>query len=425
MRSLLERLDDPHLQPHTVHVAGSKGKGSTSTFIASAARAAGHRTGLYTSPHLHRFPERIAIDGRPLPDAEFAAIARYVAESARSCEAELPELGTVSTFEFITAMAFVAFARAGCDLAVVEVGLGGRYDATNILSPAATVVTRLDLEHTAVLGPTYADIAYQKVGIFRPGVPAVSAPQVAAAEATIVREAKRVSAPLLLGGRDWSWSGNWRSFTARGPWGEWPDLVAGMSGPHQVENACVAIATLVELDKVGLAIPERAIRSGLAAARSPGRFELVAIDDRRVVFDGAHTPAAAAALVAAWRDEFGDRAATVILGMGADKPIAPFLEQLRPIVSRLLTTRSASPRAADPANILAVATELGIPVEAYATVAEALRAAIAGARGPLLITGSLFVAGEGREALGLAAPDEIWRKINDAHMPCTDGGGRC
>jgi dihydrofolate synthase/folylpolyglutamate synthase len=424
MRALLERLGDPHLQPRTVHIAGSKGKGSTSTFIASAAREAGHRVGLYTSPHLHRFPERVAIDGQPLPDAEFAANARLVAEAAATLEAERPELDTITTFEFVTAMAFVAFARARCDLAVIEVGLGGRYDATNVLSPAATVITRLDLEHTAVLGPTYADIAYQKAGIMQPGVPAISAPQVAEAETTLIREASRVGAPLLLGGRDWSWQGTWQAFTARGPWGEWTDLLVGMPGPHQVENACVAIATLHGIDKGGVAISERAIRAGLAAARSPGRFELVAIDDRRVVFDGAHTPAAAAALVATWHDELGERPATVILGMGADKPVTPFLAQLRPIVGRLLATRSDSPRAADPGRIVAAATELGIPAETYSTVAEAVAAALAGERGALLITGSLFVAGEGREALGLAAPDEIWRTINDAHLARTDAGKR-
>lgn len=424
MRALLERLGNPHLLPRTVHVAGSKGKGSTSTFIAGAARKAGYRVGLYTSPHLHRFPERIAIDGHLLPDDEFAAVARHVAVAAAALEVELPELGTVSTFEFVTAMAFAAFARAECHLAVIEVGLGGRYDATNVLSPAATVVTRLDLEHTAVLGPTLADIAFQKAGIFQRGVPAISAPQGAEAEATLIREAERVGAPLLLGGRDWTWSGTWQSFTANGPWGDWPDLHVGMPGPHQVENACVAIATLTALDRCGIAIPEQAIRAGLAAARSPGRFELVAIDDRRVVFDGAHTPAAAAALVAAWRDEFGERRAAVVLGMGADKPIAPFLERLRPIVGRLLATRSDSPRAVDPARIAAAATALDLPVAAFATVTEATEAAIEGGREPILITGSLFVAGEGREALGLAAPDMVWRRINEAHFPRTDAGKR-
>src|SRR5687767_8964318 len=174
MRALLAELGDPHLDLPAVHIAGSKGKGSTGAFIASAATRAGHRVGFYTSPHLHRFPERIAIDGRPMADSLFAAEAQAVAEAARRLEALDSDLGKVTTFEMVTAMALSGFARQSCDLVVIEVGLGGRYDATNVLQPIASVITRIDLEHTAVLGPTYADIAWQKAGILRRGVPAFS-----------------------------------------------------------------------------------------------------------------------------------------------------------------------------------------------------------------------------------------------------------
>src|SRR5687767_13384037 len=157
MRALLAELGDPHLDLPAVHIAGSKGKGSTGAFIASAAAAAGHRVGFYTSPHLHRFPERLTVDGQPLAEEVFAAEAKDVTVAAGRLESSQPDLGQVTTFEMLTAMAFNAFARCGCRLAVIEVGLGGRYDSTNVIDPIVSVITRIDLEHTTVLGPTYAD----------------------------------------------------------------------------------------------------------------------------------------------------------------------------------------------------------------------------------------------------------------------------
>ena len=251
------RSGDPHRHVPVVHIAGSKGKGSTGAFIASAAAQAGHRVGFYTSPHLHRFPERIAIDGQPLPDREFAAEAHAVAAAARRLETSQPEIGQVTTFEMLTAMAFNAFARRGCQLAVIEVGLGGRYDSTNVVDPIVSVITRIDLEHTSVLGPTYADIAWQKAGILRRGVPSVASPQVPAAEETIRRVAREVGSPLQIGGRDWTWSGTWRSFEAKGPWGTLSRLSLGIPGPHQVENACTALAALHVVAAAGIHMPER------------------------------------------------------------------------------------------------------------------------------------------------------------------------
>ena len=163
MRALLAELENPHRHVPVVHIAGSKGKGSTGAFIASAAAQAGHRVGFYTSPHLHRFPERISIDGQPLPDREFAAEARAVAKAARRLESSQPDIGQASTFEMLTAMAFNTFMRRGCGLAVIEVGLGGRYDA-NVVEPIVSVITRIDLEHTSVLGPTWRTSLGQKPG---------------------------------------------------------------------------------------------------------------------------------------------------------------------------------------------------------------------------------------------------------------------
>jgi len=414
MRKLLATLGNPHLKLPCVHIAGSKGKGSTGAFIASTAIAAGHRVGFYTSPHLHRFPERLTIDAQPLPDDVFATEARAVAAAAGRLETSEPDVGQVTTFEMLTAMAFNAFLRGGCRLAVIEVGLGGRRDATNVIDSIVSVITRLDLEHTAVLGPTHADIAWQKAGILRHGVPAVSSPQVPAAAKTIAEAAAEIGSPLQIAGRDWSWNGTWRSFEARGPWGTLSDLTLGIAGPHQVENACTALAALHVVNAAGIHVPEASVRTGLAAASWPGRFERITVGNRDVVFDGAHTPAAAGALVEAWRDSVGSLRATVVLGMSADKDARAFLRVLQPLIGYLIVARADSPRAADPDLIARDAAALGIRHEIQPSVARAVEAGKARDRGPILITGSLFVVGEGREAFGLAEPDLEWLALNRA-----------
>lgn len=413
-RALLAELGDPQRTVPLVHVAGSKGKGSTSTFIASCALQAGLQTGFYSSPHLHRFPERIAVNGEPVADDTFSDLAQQVAVAASRLEAAQPELDTVTTFEMITAMAFLAFAQEHCDLAVIEVGLGGLLDATNVIEPLVMVITRIDLEHTAVLGNTLTEIALQKAGILRPGTPVVVSPQPPEAAVAIRQAASDLNSPLLMGGEDWNWEGDWRSFTATGPWGSWPELRVGIAGPHQVENACTAMATLYVLGTQGVSIPESAIRAGLRNARWPGRFERVQINDLEVVLDGAHTPAAARALVETWRAEVGVAAVAAIVGMGSDKNIATFLTELRPITTHIIATRASSPRAASPAAIAAVAEDLGFAVQVAPDVASALQ--LVGRGSPLLVTGSLFVAGEAREALGLAEPDLEWAAINAAHL---------
>jgi len=419
MRALLAALGNPHLDVPAVHIAGSKGKGSTGAFIASAAMQAGHKVGFYTSPHLHRFPERFATDGLPLPDLEFAAETRDVAAAARQLETSQPEVGQVTTFEMLTAMAFNAFARQNCGLSVIEVGLGGRYDSTNVIDPIVSVITRIDLEHTTVLGPTYADIAWQKAGILRRCVPAMSSPQVPAAEETIRRVANEVGSPLQIGGRDWTWNGPWRSFEATGPWGTLPQLSLGIPGPHQLENACTALAALNVVNAAGIHIPEAAIRSGLASARWPGRFERLTVDGRDIVFDGAHTPAAAAALVEAWRDAMLAVPATVILGMGADKDVGVFLNAIQPLIGRLIVTRADSPRGASLDFISQAAATLDIPHEIQPSVGAAVDVARQRDDAPILITGSLFVVGEGREAFALAEPDVEWLALNRAAAATT------
>jgi dihydrofolate synthase/folylpolyglutamate synthase len=322
-------------------------------------------------------------------------------------------------------MAFVAFARQSCDLAVIEVGLGGRFDATNVIAPIVSVITRIDLEHTAVLGPTHADIAWQKAGIMQPTMPTVSSPQVPAAAAVIAAIAAEIDSPLFMAERDWTWEGSWSSFTATGPWGTRSDLRLGIPGPHQIENACTAIAALHLVSARGISVPERAVRAGLAETRWPGRFEHIRHEGRDVVLDGAHTPAAAAALLRTWREMFDETTATVILGMGSDKDPRAFLTALATLIGRLIATRSRSPRAIDPEDIADAAKCLGIASEIQPTVAAALDHALSKQSGPILVTGSLFVAGEAREALGLATPDLDWEALNTrVQSPASPGQNR-
>ncbi|HEU5432628.1 MAG TPA: cyanophycin synthetase, partial [Thermomicrobiales bacterium] len=411
VRALMAALGDPQRGPAVLHVAGSKGKGSTVAMVDAVLRASGRRTGRFTSPHLHSFRERIAIDDEPATEAAFAALAAEATEAAERLEREEPDLGRVSTFELLTAMGFLAFAEAACDAAVIEVGLGGLYDATNVVEPLVSVITRIDLEHTAVLGDSLAAIAAQKAGVIKPARPVAVAPQVDEAAAVFVETAGRLGSPLLLGGRDWRIEGEAASFRASGPWGDYVDLRLGLPGTYQMENAGTAIAALWLADRAGLPIAEAAIRTGLAAARWPGRFERAVADGVEIVLDGAHTPAAATALAASLVAAYPGRRAQIILGISKDKDAAALARALAPVAASFVATRSANPRAADAMAVeqAIAAADLGIPTARAEPTAAALAVALADARReeqPLVVAaGSLFVVADAREALGLGAPE--------------------
>ena len=405
--ALLERLGRPQDRYGIVHVAGSKGKGSTCAFAATMLRAAGHRVGLYSSPHLHAYRERIAIDGEPLAEATFAALTERVTGHAEVLERAEPGLGEVTAFELTTAMALRAFAVAGCAVVVVEVGLGGRLDATNVVRADVAAITALDLEHTAVLGETMPEIAREKAGIVELGRPVVVASQRPEALATIEAIAAERGSRVLAAGRDWRWAGAWSDFVAVGPWGRYEGLRSGLVGAHQVENACTAL-TAVSLLGERLAVPEAAVRRGLAQTRWPGRFERVAVAaGSEVVLDGAHTPASAASLAETMEGEYRGRRAVVVLGMMADKDSSAFCRALAPVTARVVATQARSPRAAPAATVAGGAGAAGLATEVVADVGAALgrAVALAGAEGVVLVTGSLAVVAEAREALGLATPD--------------------
>lgn len=416
--AVLEELGRPHAHLTIAHVAGSKGKGSTSSFLAAILTAAGHKTGLHTSPHLHSFRERIVVDGAAVTGAEFAAAAESVLAAADAVERHQPELGRLNAFEATFLMALVHFRSVGCDAAVIEVGMGGLLDATNVLIPAVSVITALDLEHTAILGSTIEEIAVQKAGIIKDGVPVVTSPQPPEALAVIRATAERHRAPLLVGGLDFHWEGTARAATFTGSWGRIGPVSLGLVGQHQLENAATALGATACLRQAGLTIPDDALRRGLGSARLAGRFEVVpapavsALSPALgsvappVILDGAHTPAAAAALVATIQAEYPQRAATIVLGMATDKDVAAFIERIRPVTRRLIGTAAHSARATPSDRIAELAGAAQLAATARPTVAEAVIAALqeTPASDIIVITGSLAVVAEAREAFRLDAP---------------------
>jgi len=403
--ALLDRLGRPHERYGIVHVTGSKGKGSTCAFITTILSAAGYRAGLYVSPHLHTYRERISVNGEPISETAFAALTERAFAAVAALERERPDLGRLTAFEITTAMALDHFATAGCDLAVVEVGMGGLLDATNVVTPLVSVITALDLEHTRVLGATLPEIAWQKAGIIKPGRPAAISPQTPEVLAVFQKVAEARGSRLLVGGRDWRWEGSWRSFTVAGPWGTLADLRSGLIGAHQVENAATAIAAISLLPESGYPVPPAAIREGLATTRWPGRFEVLE-SAPRIILDGAHTAGASTALATALRDEQIPSVILVIAVM-QDKNPAAVATPLLPYVTHIVATETRSPRAMPAEHIAEALAPLGRPISIAPNVPTALTLATntAGPSGTILIAGSLTTVAEARESLSLATPD--------------------
>ncbi|MGI8476467.1 MAG: bifunctional folylpolyglutamate synthase/dihydrofolate synthase, partial [Thermomicrobiales bacterium] len=369
---LLRELGDPQRGRRIVHVAGSKGKGSTCAFLSSMATRSGRRTGRFISPHLHSFRERVAVDGADLDHARFAALTALALEGCAAVERDHPEVRAVTAFELLTAMALRHFADEACDLAVIEVGLGGTLDATNVVDPAVSVIAALDYEHTQILGDTLAEIAANKAGIVKPGRPAVTAAQAPEAMAVIRRVAAESGSRLWIGGRDWTASGDWQDCSFDGPWGRFEHATLGLAGLHQVDNAGLALAALWLLAPNAGDWPEAAVREGLAQTRWPGRYEAVDSAAGRIVLDGAHTSASARALAATWAAVEGDARAVVILGVMAEKDPAAIARELLPIARRFIATASASPRAMPADALAARLSPLGLPIGRAPTVEGAI-----------------------------------------------------
>lgn len=427
VEALLAALGDPQRLP-ALHVAGSKGKGSVAAMSAAIARRVGLRTGLYTSPHLQDFRERIRVDGRAISEASVAAHAEQVAAALASLPQE--QRGRVTAFEAMTALAWLHYRAKVVDLAVIEVGLGGRLDATNVLTPVACAIAPISYEHTEVLGSTLAQIAGEKAGILKPGVPAASAAQEPEARAVIAAQARRVGAPLAWVGEDWraerlsgragrqtehraDGAAGGTEFDIVGPEGvRYEQLQVSLQGAHQRENAVLAVA-LVHQGLAGQrsalrALLPQAVREGLATARWPGRFEVVG-QRPRVVLDGAHNRASARRLAEALRD-LPERGLVLVVGASGDKDLEGIFEELAPAARAVIVTRAAHPRSAPTERLAHVAGRFAADVQVTANVPEGVAAAVALASPTdvVCVTGSLFVVGEARQALGCPNPaDEV------------------
>jgi dihydrofolate synthase/folylpolyglutamate synthase len=384
IEGLLAALDHPESRYAIAQVGGTNGKGSASAMLASMLKAAGRRVGLYTSPHLVSFRERIRVDGAPISEDA-------VADGVDALGTLIARLDA-TMFEAATALALDHFAHEGVEVAVLEVGLGGRGDATTIGRPEVTVLTRIALDHQAWLGPTIASIADAKAAIIRSGT-AVSAAQHPEARAIIERRAAEVGVPLLLEGRDLhvtlgATGLEGQRIDCRGPRFDLRDLALPLLGTHQPSNALAAVAAARVLG-----CGDEAVRVGLARTRWPGRLTIVRRDPW-LVLDGAHNPDGARALAASLRALFGAAPITFVVGIYADKDARGILDALLPLAGRVIFTRAANERAADPTALAALVHE-STPATVTTSVVEALSLAASSPSTPIVcVAGSLAVVGE-------------------------------
>ncbi|MDT8419237.1 MAG: folylpolyglutamate synthase/dihydrofolate synthase family protein [Desulfuromonadales bacterium] len=386
---LLERLGNPQSDLRIVHIAGTNGKGSTAAALASILGHAGIPVGLYTSPHLHSFTERIQLNGQPVSEAVVAGLIEEIRPVAM-------ELGT-TFFEFATALALLCFQRHGVQWAVLEVGMGGRLDATNVVSPELVLVTPVSLDHAEHLGNSLAAVAAEKAGIFKPRIPVLAARQEQPAQRVIRDRASELQAPLFCAGDHFSWQAAAACFDYRGLELSLERLVPGLRGSHQLENLSLALAAAEVLRQRGVPISGADMRRGIAGVRWPGRLEWCS---ERVLLDGAHNPAGADVLGRYLAEEQLERVHWVV-GIKADKDYRGIMAPLLPRVARVYACAPPVEAAIPPDELAAWAASAGVPAEAFASPEQALAAALntAAAGEPVLVAGSLFLIAAVREGL--------------------------
>ncbi len=412
---LLEQLGNPHQTYPTLHIAGTKGKGSVSVMMAEIAQTAGVQTGLYTSPHLHTYRDRMQINRAPISRRQMAALLQEIKPNVESIEG-------LTTFEVTTALAFLYFAREHIDLGVMEVGLGGRLDATNVITPDLSIITSLSLDHMAILGNTLAEIAREKAGIIKPGVPVISAPQRPDAIEVLETVAAEHEATLTVVGRDWIWEPVSHSLTGQtlriykshgtSPF-EGAYKVA-LLGDFQQENATVAVAAADKLYTTGhsWATPE-ATHAALQNVTWPGRMEILN-PEPPVVVDSAHNPYATQVLAQSLKTWFPDTKWLLIYGASNDKDIDGMLKALLSLSEHVIVTRSYHPRAATPYVLADKCAMLGQGAEIAVDPGRALQQASPRmhAGWGIIATGSIFIVADVREAWakqgGLDLPQGDW-----------------
>lgn len=429
VEKLLALLGNPHYQFNSIHIAGTKGKGSVAAMSESILRAAGYRTGLYTSPHLHTFRERIQVGGQLIDKASVASLT----EQLQPLVSQVPGL---TTFEIITALGFRYFAEQGVDFAVLEVGMGGRLDATNVVNPLVAIITSLSYDHTRILGQTLPQIAREKAGIIKDDALVITAPQPPEAMAVIEDVCRERNAELTVIGRDWTWEaeevnleGQWFKVmggargapSAGGRGGCLPSslypihydrLWIPLLGRHQLINATVVVAAIAKLRRQGINIPEASIQEGLRRVRWPGRLEILGRNPF-IVVDCAHNADSAAKLKATIKELFTYRHLVLIFGASSDKDIEGMMRELFPLADQVVVTQARHPRAMETDALQEKALLLGWEVRTSNSVAEALNLALeaAGPEDLICATGSIFVVAEVQEA---------WAEQQGAELPERD-----
>jgi len=398
MKKLLQPLGNPHLETKTVHIAGTKGKGSTAAMIAKVLTTAGYKTGLFTSPHLHTLRERIRINDTMISEADFAALVTKLKPIVEKVNKE-SAYGALTTFEILTAVVFAYFKNSRVDFQVLEVGLGGRLDATNVAKADVCVITSISLDHTEILGNTVAKIAAEKAGIIKQGCIVVSAPQASQAAEVIRRVCRQQGARLIQVGEDITWQKtggdlHLQTLAVESKTGNY-DLTIPLLGDHQLENAATALAALEALVYLGAKISTRDIVKGFSQVSWPGRLQILSREPT-VVIDGAHNDYSMRKLVEATKKLFHYNKCFVIFGTSCDKDIAGMARELKSLADTIIITSSSHPRAASTAALTREFTKLDIKVDVIESVSKALSKALAAAQKTdlILITGSLFVVAE-------------------------------
>jgi len=401
VEELLLRLGNPHLVAKSVHIAGTNGKGSVAAMVTAALTASGYRTGLYTSPHLNDLRERFRVNGEIITEAGLTAVVEKLKPEVEAVNEEAV-YGELTTFELLTVLGFAYFKLKGVDFQVLEVGMGGKYDATNVIQPEVCIITSISFDHTDVLGHSLAEITGEKVGIIKPGSMVVTSSQPTEVAQVIEKTCLARETGLVKVGSDVVWQSlgfdsNRQLLRVQGKLGSY-ELSIPLLGYFQLENAATAVAALEVLAEKGFDISKESIINGLAQTSWPGRFQILSRHPLLVV-DGAHNPDAAQKLRRSLAEYFDFDRAILVTGVSSDKDVAGIISGLAPIFDEVIATCSRHPRAMPPEQLATAFRKQGVEAQATESVAEALSLAlnIAGSRGLVCVAGSLFVVAEAME----------------------------
>jgi dihydrofolate synthase / folylpolyglutamate synthase len=390
---ILSLIDDPHKSLRAVHVAGTNGKGSVAAMVATIARRADYNTGLYTSPHLVSFTERIRVNGEPITEKEVVELTQFIRGRVVAGDPAM----SFTFFDFTTALAFEYFKRKGVDLAVVEVGLGGRLDSTNVLLPLVSVITNVALDHEDYLGTSVEAIAREKAGIIKKGVPVVTGSRGAALD--VIRSATEEKDPYALGEAFSYTKKAEQRMSYNGLATTFDDLSVGLKGDHQLFNASLALCVVELLNRKGLAIQQEAVREGLASVDWPGRLQLIpgAHGKPSILLDGAHNPDGSRSLAAFLKTHLKEGRKILVFGVMKDKDFPTMLAVLLPEVDHLILTRPDIRRAADPAEVAHYAARALLTGSVRDAVSEAFK--IARPEDTIVVAGSFYTVGEAKKVL--------------------------